>query len=57
MPTKSSICKSADSIGLLIQRSVFSPISTPSSILFSSCCNWFANGEPIERHCPNRGSA
>ena len=30
---------------------VFSPISTPSSILFSSCCNWFANGEPIERHC------
>ena len=23
---------------------------TPSSIIFSSCCNWFANGEPIERH-------
>ena len=37
MPTKSSIRKSANSIGLLIQRSVFSPISTPSSILFSSC--------------------
>ena len=30
---------------------VFSPISTPSSILFPSCCNWFAIGEPIERHC------
>ena len=38
-------------IELLMQRSFFSPISTPSSILFSSCCNWFAIGEPIERHC------
>ena len=33
-------------------KSTTSPSKAPnSSILFSSCCNWFAIGEPIERHC------